>query len=101
MKFDRPDRVFYTHPHLFEWIQIDLKGWFSSVEQRLRDGYAPNTSLTCAIPKPGWLVRPGTVLDEQDELVLNALVGAMLTKCHDLLKPFQGDPDIAFQLQEQ
>ena len=100
MNLDRPDRVFYTHPHLFEWIEIDLKGWLFSVEQRLRDGYAPHTALTCAVPKPGWLVRPGTVLDEQDELVLNALVGAMFTRCYDLLKTFQGDPDVAFQLQK-
>jgi hypothetical protein len=54
--------------------------------------------LTCTVPKPEWLVRPGTVLDEQDELILNALVGILYEKAYKLLGPFQGDPDIANQL---
>ena len=99
MKLDRPNRAFYTHPRLFEWIELDLEGWFASVKQRLRDGYTAHPSLTCSVPKPGWLVRPGTVLDEQDELVLNALIGSLYGKAYESLGPFQGDPDIAYQLQ--
>lgn len=99
MKLDRPNRAFYTHPCLIEWIEIDLEGWFSSVKQRLQDGYVPHPSLTCWVPKPGWLVRPGTVLDEQDELVFNALVGTLYGRAYESLGPFQGDPDIAYQLQ--
>ena len=98
VKLDRPNRAFYTHPRLFEWIELDLEGWFASVKQRLQDGYKPHPSLTCRVPKAGWLVRPGTVLDEQDELVFNALVGSLHGKALDLLGPFQGDPDIAYQL---
>lgn len=98
VKLDRPNRAFYTHPHLFEWIDVDLEGWFASVKQRLQDGFKPHPSLTCSVPKPGWLVRPGTVLDEQDELVLNALVGSLHEKVFQSLGPFQGDPDVAYQL---
>jgi len=58
----------------------------------------PHPSLTCFAPKPGWLVRPGTVLDGQDELVLNALVGGIYGKAYESLGPFQGDPDVAYQL---
>jgi hypothetical protein len=98
VKLDRPRRAFYTHPRLFEWIELDLEGWFASVKQRLQEGYVPHPSLTCFAPKPGWLVRPGTVLDVQDELVLNALVGRLYGEAYKLLGPFQGDPDIAHQL---
>jgi hypothetical protein len=98
VKLDRPHRAFYTHPRLFEWIELDLEGWFASVRQSLQRGYAPHPSLTCFAPKPGWLVRPATVLDEQDELVLNALVGGLYGKAYESLGPFQGDPDVAYQL---
>jgi hypothetical protein len=99
IKRDRPDRAFFTHPHLFDWIELDLDGWFSGIRTRLKQGFAPHPSLTCSVPKPGWLVRPGTVLDVQDELVLNALVATLHTKAYALLGQFQGDPDIAYQLQ--
>jgi hypothetical protein len=99
MKNDRPHRTFYTHPRLIEWIELDLEGWFASVRKRLIDGYVPQTSLTCFVPKPGWLVRPGTVLDEQDELVFNALVGSLYGKAYTRLASLQGDPDVAYQLQ--
>jgi hypothetical protein len=99
MKLDRPDRAFYTHPRLIEWIEFDLEGWFASIRQRLWEGYVPHPSLTCSVPKPGWLIRPGTVLDEQDELVFNALVGSLYQRAFELLGPFQGDPDIAYQIQ--
>lgn len=99
MKGDRPHRAFYTHPRLIEWIELDLDGWFTSLTERLSDGYVPHTSLTCSVPKPGWLVRPGTLLDEQDELVLNALIGSLYSKAYELLGTFQGDPDVAYQLE--
>jgi hypothetical protein len=99
MKGDRPYRTFYTHPRLIAWIELDLEEWFASAKKRLLDGYVPHTSLTCFVPKPGWLVRPGTVLDEQDELVFNALVGSLYGSAYKLLAAFQGDPDVAYQLQ--
>lgn len=101
MKGDRPHRAFYTHPRLINWLELDLEEWFGSVRKRLLEGYVPHTSLTCFVPKPGWLVRPGTVLDEQDELVFNALVGSMYAKAYKLLAGFQGDPDVAYQLQSE
>jgi hypothetical protein len=95
IKLDRPERAFFTHPRLFEWLELDLEEWFAAVRLRLQQGFVPSSSLTCLVPKPGWLVRPGTVLDEQDELVMNALIGSLHAKAHDLLGPFQGDPDVA------
>jgi hypothetical protein len=101
MKLDRQHhRVFYTHPRLFDWIQVDLDGWLSATRQRLRDGYTPHTSMTCYVPKAGWLVRPGTVLDGQDELIFNALIGTLYKNAYDLLGDAQGDPDIAYQIQK-
>jgi hypothetical protein len=43
-------------------------------------------------------VRPGTVLDEQDELVFNALVGNFYGEAYKLLAASQGDPDAAFRV---
>jgi hypothetical protein len=99
MKGDRPDRTFYTHPRLIEWIELDLDGWFATAKKRLVEGYQPQTPRTCFAPKPGWLVRPGTVLDEQDELVFNALVGSFYGEAYKLLAASQGDPDAAFRVQ--
>lgn len=97
-KLDRPFRAFYTHQRLIEWIEQDVEGWLNAIRARLEAGFVPHPALTCEVPKPGWLVRPGAVLDEQDEVVLNALMGSLLPKAIELLGNFQGDPDVAYQL---
>jgi hypothetical protein len=101
MKGDRPGRAFYTHPRLIEWIELDLDAWFELVRKRLLTGYVAQKPLTCLVPKPGWLVRPGTVLNVQDELVFNALVGSLYGEAYKRLGGFQGDPDVAYQLQSK
>ena len=97
-KLDRPFRAFYTHQRLIPWVEQDVDGWLQSIRTRLNDGFVPHPALICKVPKPGWLVRPGSVLDEQDEVVLNSLIGSFHQKTIDLLGKFQGDPDIAYQL---
>ena len=86
---------------LIEWLELDLEGWFSSIRRQLEKGFIPHPSLTCSAPKPGWLVRPGTVLDVRDEVILNAIIATLHTAAYGLLGSFQGDPDIAYQLQRQ
>jgi hypothetical protein len=53
------------------------------------------------VPKPGWLVRPGSVLDLQDEIVFNAILAIFYEAIYHQIGAFQADPDIAYQLQRQ
>jgi len=99
MLLDRPDRVFVSHPASIEWIKGALDDWLSHAQQHLAAGYLPRTSRLCLVPKAGDLLRPGSILDLEDELVYNLLVGRMLAHIAEFLQPLQGDPDVAYQLQ--
>jgi hypothetical protein len=62
-------------------------------------GYVPSERLLCLTPKPGWLVRPGAVLNLEDEVIYTALLGALHERLWTLIGSSQGDPDVAYQLQ--
>jgi hypothetical protein len=101
VRLDRPNRAFFTHSQAFDWIESDLDRWFADIVTRIERGYAPNPSQTCFVPKPGWLVRPGSVLDLRDETVFNALLATCHEAIYERIGGFQGDPDIAYQFQRQ
>jgi hypothetical protein len=75
IRADRPSRCFVVHPQIFDWIEPDLRNWLRKLQRRLRDGYVPAACGTCYSPKAGWMVRPGGLLDLEDEVVFNALLG--------------------------
>ncbi|MBL0350674.1 MAG: hypothetical protein IPP68_09935 [Elusimicrobia bacterium] len=50
------------------------------------------------MPKPGWMVRPGSVLDYRDEVIFNALLGAISSQFWEILKGSQGVTDMAYQM---
>jgi len=97
---DRPDRCFYTPPYILRWLSSHLERWISSLSKKVSRGYTPDESITCYVPKSRWLVRPGSVLGINDELVLNAMLGKNYTNIYRHLKWSQGDPDIAYQLRK-
>ena len=45
------------------------------------------------------MVRPGSVIDLRDEVVVNAILGRFHEQLWQLLGNVQGDPDIAYQYQ--
>jgi hypothetical protein len=97
--FDHPDRCFVQHPYLFSWLEYDLQSFLISIKEQLRAGYVPQDCIICEVPKGGWMVRPGAVLNLSDEVVFNAIVGRYEEAICEALIPYQGDPDIAYQLQ--
>jgi hypothetical protein len=97
-KFDRPDRCFVSHPFLIELVESGLDQWLNELNRRLVQGYAPSPALICEEPKGGGLVRPGTSLRLDDEIVFNALVGAAFQEIASTLRWSQGNPDVAYQL---
>jgi hypothetical protein len=99
LKLDRPNRCFYTPPFIFSWIKPNLRTWLSTISRSLNGGYSPQDCHTCYTPKGGWLVRPGAVLNLEDEIVYNAILGKEYSKIYNHLKWAQGGPDIAYQLQ--
>jgi hypothetical protein len=45
------------------------------------------------------MVRPGSVIDARDEVVVNAILSRFHKELWKVLGPFQGDPDVAYQFQ--
>ena len=100
-KADAGERGFVSHPHLVDWIEHDRAAWLQHLARKLEAGYTPQSSFACFAPKPGWMLRPGTVLAPEDEVVYNFLVGRMLPMVWEALKWSQGDPDVSYQLRPQ
>jgi hypothetical protein len=97
-RFDIPDRVFVTNPYLIELIEQDLQAYLAGIREQIVRGYAPSPSGTCHEPKGKWQVRPGALLRLSDEVVFNALVGSSFPQITGRLQWSQGDPDVAYQL---
>lgn len=100
VELDRPDRCFVTHPYLFSWIESDLTGWLDGVRRKIEAGYQPHDCLICREPKGNWMVRPGSVLDIEDELIYNAILGSFHGEIWKAIGWSQGDPDVAYQFQK-
>lgn len=100
VKLDRPARCFITHPYLFSWIESDLRGWLDGIRQKLAATYSPHDCLICRVPKGNWMVRPGSVLDVEDELVYNAILGNFHREIWKAIGWSQGDPDVAYHFQK-
>jgi hypothetical protein len=98
VKFDRPDRIFVTNPYLTELVELDLAGFLRGIREQITRGYTPSRSVTCPVPKGKWQVRPGVYMRLADELIFNALVGSVFQNIIRRLQWSQGDPDIAYQL---
>ena len=96
--FDRPERVFVSHPYLFELIELDLPDWLARLKQRIIEGYSPSSCLAVNVPKTDWQVRPGGYLRLDDEVLYAALIGSCYERVCQSLRWSQGDPDIAYQL---
>jgi hypothetical protein len=99
-KSDRPERCFVTYPHLITWIETNLKSGLDRLQARIDTGYSPSACQVCNAPKPKWMVRPGAVLELNDELVLNAILGRFHSEIWNAIGWSQGDPDVAYQFQK-
>jgi len=93
---DRPDRIFVTHPHVCDWLENDLDDWLKLVANHIENGFTAQAACPCPAPKPGFLIRPGSVLALEDELVYAFVVSKIFPSIHKLLSPNQGSPDIAY-----
>lgn len=99
-KRDLSERCFVIHPHLVQWIESDLDGWLSEIASELASGYAPRPARLMAVPKAGNLVRPAAVLEPEDAVVFNTLVGLAFPNIARQLEWSQGTVDIAYPLAE-
>jgi hypothetical protein len=71
-------RVFVRHPFLDILVGADLARWLNELAGALADGsYAPSACGLVLVPKPNGHVRPGAVLQLEDQVVYNALLGAL------------------------
>ncbi|SRR6266480_50283 len=99
-KLDRPDRCFVTYPYLLTWVETDLKGWLDRLQTRIDGGYSPSACQVCYEPKPKWMVRPGAVIELNDEIMFNAILGHFHPQIWNTIGWSQGDPDVANQFQK-
>jgi len=95
---DLDDRCFVDHPAMVTWIENDLGGWLSDISTRVDAGYHAQSARRCAVPKPGFMIRPGTVLEPEDAVVYSCLVGRAYAKIHADLLSTEGKVDIAYRM---
>ncbi|MFZ2494078.1 MAG: reverse transcriptase domain-containing protein [Thermoanaerobaculia bacterium] len=95
---DTKDRHFTVHPDLTAWIESDLDRWLDGLVAELAAGYTPRPSRFIAVPKAGNLIRPGTLLEVEDALIYNFLVGRILPAVIEHLRSWQEPPDTAYPL---
>ncbi len=95
---DRPDKIFATHPHICDWLADDLDEWLQYIAGLVGGGYSPQAACPCPAPKPGYLIRPGSVLSIEDELVYAFVVSELFPFICDLLAANQGSTDLAHLL---
>lgn len=99
VKNDHADFRFVDHPHLLAWIDQDSDSWLQRVATSVESGkYAPSPTQPCWVVKPGSLMRPGTILCLEDELIYSLLLGRLCPGIFGGLSDLQGDPDVAYQL---
>ncbi len=71
-------RAFVRHPFLDTLVASDLNRWLNDLASAIADGrYAPSSCGLVFVPKPHGHVRPGAVLQLQDQVVYNALLEAL------------------------
>ncbi len=97
---DLRDRCFVDHPFIETWIQVDVDSWLLTIQTELTAGYNPRISHRCAVPKAGFMIRPGTVLEPEDALVYTYLVGRIYGAIRKATGGLEGKVDIAYQTVE-
>ena len=95
---DTKDRHFTVHPDLVAWIESDLDHWLDGLVAELAAGYLPRPSRFAAVPKAGNLIRPATILELDDAVVYNFLVGRLLPAVINHFRSWQEPPDTAYPL---
>ena len=98
VKSARPDRCFVESSASLRLVEQDRDGWLKGLQEKLAGGYEPRPGRLCLVPKARSLLRPVVVLELDDEVVYNALLGRLLPLVLGVLKEHQGDPDVAYQL---
>jgi hypothetical protein len=99
VKYDLRHRAFLALPYEIELIEIDLEQWLAAIDQSIReDSYSPGPMVVCDVPKPGWLIRPGSHLSLVDRVVYTAAVGACYPLIHNALQWAQGVVDFGYLL---
>lgn len=94
---DLENRCFVDHPLMVSWIEANLDGWLTEVSEHLSAEYHPQPGRRCSVPKPGFMIRPGTVLEPEDAVVYAVLVGRAYQKIHEDVVANEGKIDIAYR----
>lgn len=96
---DEKDRVFIRHPYEVSCVRSDLHAWLAELDDDLaHDRFTPSSVQTCAVPKPGGLIRPGANLTLKDRVAYAAAVGSCYPAIHHALHWAQGTHDFGYRL---
>ena len=95
---DMNERHFIVHPRIVNWIEQNLGDWLGNIGNRLSTDYNARPSRFVGVPKSGGLVRPGSILELEDSVVYNLLVGRILPAIIQHLDWSRGDVDTAYPL---
>ncbi|HEX3578581.1 MAG TPA: RNA-directed DNA polymerase, partial [Thermoanaerobaculia bacterium] len=94
---DLTNRCFVDHPLMTAWIESNLERWLTDISDHLAQGYHAQPARRCSVPKPGFMIRPGTVLEAEDAVVYNCLVGRAYPNIHADVTPTEETLDIAYR----
>ncbi len=97
VKLDIPDRVFTRNPFEVKLIEDDLAGYLDGLNGRIRnDTYNPKPANICDKPKGNGLIRPGSILSNEDRIIYYACLGACMPNIYETLKWSQGTVDFSY-----
>jgi hypothetical protein len=97
-KRDLAKRCFVVHPHLIRWIECDPDEWLSNIAAELAHDYSPRTARVIQVPKARSLMRPAAVLEPEDAVVFNVLLGRAFPEITRHLRWSRGSVDTAYPL---
>ena len=97
-RFYHGERSFVKNPFIFTWIESNLESWITNLVAKIDSEYLPHEAHICLAPKPKWLLRKGSVVDLRDEVLLNAVIGAIYPQIWGFVGWSQGSIDMGHQL---
>ena len=97
VKLDIPDRVFIRNPFEIKLLEGDLSDYLNDLNARIRnDAYNPKPANICDKPKGNGLIRPGSILSNEDRIIYYACLGACMPNIYETLKWSQGTVDFSY-----
>lgn len=79
-------RIFLNNPYIVEILDRNESEYIEYLENKVDNEYNPSESRIVNIPKSGWNVRPGSILQIDDVTIYSALILAIYEDIRDAIE---------------